>query len=446
MSEDPRASTAVSGVGGDLPDESPGANFQVFVDMQNLYNKLKLLNYDDEYVLKWRMKPISKIHFAIQTNAGDQLHSFIALASWLFQKAGFKYDKPSEDDDQSVLLQNIIGQFRKMGYEISFGANKLRSGSGESVIYILNRLADEAMKKANFTWRQPEKPEELPDDDQPKDEENEIDVNKIDEEMFNKDADNDEYEEDEPVLNMEALTKLGLRSGVEPEVRPELIMESTTDATEWKLEVERVLPQLKVTFKAENKVLTNIDFILNLCDYCQYFIFNFEDWRARQEQRLQHKNQIQTSLKDAELMLTRFHSDITKSLEKIITREQYINTNMQEYFQDFHHQQDILTQAKLHYRQCSSGITEKSQELQNLMSDLSRIREEMEETGQNVTDGGPLVKIKKAIEDINKDIVRVDVRIAVLEHTLMQSKVREKEEYNDEKQDNLLNAPDFETI
>jgi estrogen-related receptor beta like 1 len=104
---------------------------------------------------------------------------------------------------------------------------------------------------------------------------------------------------------MDALTKLGLKSSTvgaagisEPEVRPELILESTTDATEWKLEVERILPQLKVTFKSENK-----------------------DWRARQEQRLTYKSQIASSLKDAEQMLTRFHTDIAKSLEKIITRK-----------------------------------------------------------------------------------------------------------------------------
>ena len=70
--------------------------FQVFVDMANLHNKLKLLNYDDEYVAKWRMKPISRIHFAVPTNPGDQLHAFIALSAWLLQKGGIRFDKPSE--------------------------------------------------------------------------------------------------------------------------------------------------------------------------------------------------------------------------------------------------------------------------------------------------------------------------------------------------------------
>lgn len=36
--------------------------------------------------------------------------------------------------------------------------------------------------------------------------------------------------------------------------KPDEIMESTTDAAEWKLEVERVLPQLKYTIRSDNKV------------------------------------------------------------------------------------------------------------------------------------------------------------------------------------------------
>jgi hypothetical protein len=42
------------------------------------------------------MKPISRIHFAVPTNPGDQLHAFIALSAWLFQKGGIRFDKPSE--------------------------------------------------------------------------------------------------------------------------------------------------------------------------------------------------------------------------------------------------------------------------------------------------------------------------------------------------------------
>ena len=87
--------------GNEVPDVSPGAGFQIFVDMANLHNKLKLLHYDDDYVIKWRMKPISRIYFAVPTNSGDQLHAFIALCAWLFQKSAVRFEKPGEVRDCS---------------------------------------------------------------------------------------------------------------------------------------------------------------------------------------------------------------------------------------------------------------------------------------------------------------------------------------------------------
>ena len=46
---------------GEIPIEaSPGEAYLIFIDMNTLSNKLKLLNYEDEYLLKWKMKPLSK--------------------------------------------------------------------------------------------------------------------------------------------------------------------------------------------------------------------------------------------------------------------------------------------------------------------------------------------------------------------------------------------------
>ena len=76
----------------------------------------------------------------------------------------------------------------------------------------------------------------------------------------------DDDDEEENILNMEALSKMNnvknLSKNIQ-DVKHEEIMESTTDATEWKLEVERVLPQLKVTIKTDHKVM-KIFSLLNL--------------------------------------------------------------------------------------------------------------------------------------------------------------------------------------
>ncbi len=51
----------------DIPTEtSPGEAYVIFIEMNTLSNKLKLLNYEDEYLLRWKMKPLSKL-FLFQT-------------------------------------------------------------------------------------------------------------------------------------------------------------------------------------------------------------------------------------------------------------------------------------------------------------------------------------------------------------------------------------------
>ncbi len=46
----------------EIPSEtSPGEAYVIFIEMNTLSNKLKLLNYEDEYLLRWKMKPLSKL-------------------------------------------------------------------------------------------------------------------------------------------------------------------------------------------------------------------------------------------------------------------------------------------------------------------------------------------------------------------------------------------------
>jgi hypothetical protein len=48
------------GSGQEGEEVSPGAAYMPFVEMETLSNKLKLLNYEGEYLIRWRMKPLSK--------------------------------------------------------------------------------------------------------------------------------------------------------------------------------------------------------------------------------------------------------------------------------------------------------------------------------------------------------------------------------------------------
>ena len=87
-------------------------------------------------------------------------------------------------------------------------------------------------------------------------------------------------------------------------------MENTQDASEWRLEVERVLPNLKVTLRADNK-----------------------DWRVHVDQMHQHHGNIDTHLKDTKQQLDKLYEDITRTLEKVASREKYVNNQLEHLLQ-----------------------------------------------------------------------------------------------------------------
>jgi intraflagellar transport protein 57 len=78
------------------------------------------------------------------------------------------------------------------------------------------------------------------------------------------------------------------------------------DATEWKLEVERVTSSLKVQLPNNNK-----------------------DWRIHLQQMGMHQMNIQGLMGSTQGQLDRIHDEISNTLEQITSREKYINSQFE---------------------------------------------------------------------------------------------------------------------
>ncbi|XP_066282808.1 intraflagellar transport protein 57 homolog [Branchiostoma lanceolatum] len=381
-------------------EKGPGQAYQVFVVMEDLVDKLKLLQYEDGFIKGWGFKPLPRHYFAIPTNPGEQFYAFTSLCAWLITKCGKPFDQPQEYDDPNATISNILDEVRRLGGAVDFPPSKLKQGCGEHAVYILDKLADEAMTSSSFTWDKPVYPEEEMEEETMVDDDAELTLNKVEDEMMM--DDDDEIEEEETFLDLEGLKKQSMKNESEGS-KPVEIMESTTDAAEWKLEVERVLPSLKVHIKADNK-----------------------DWRAHFEQMLQHRDGIEHSLTESRGHLDKLHQEITRTLEKIGSREKYINNQLENLLQEFRAMQDQLAQAKEKYREGSGGVTERTRDLALITEELEQVKSEMEERGTSMTDGTPLVKIKQALTRLKTEMTQMDIRMGVVEHTLNQAKLKDK--------------------
>ena len=76
---------AVTSSGGGGGEGGPGLAYMPFVVMEDLLDKLKLLNYEEQFVKDLKMRPLTRHYFVIQTNPGEQFFLFTSLAAWLIR-------------------------------------------------------------------------------------------------------------------------------------------------------------------------------------------------------------------------------------------------------------------------------------------------------------------------------------------------------------------------
>jgi len=92
-------------------------------------------------------------YFVIPTNPGEQFYTFTCLAAWLIKKTGKSFEMPQESDDPNSTIALILDYLRDIEVTVEFPPNKLKQGSGEYAIYVLDHLADNALKTQKFKWK-----------------------------------------------------------------------------------------------------------------------------------------------------------------------------------------------------------------------------------------------------------------------------------------------------
>ncbi|RZF47361.1 hypothetical protein LSTR_LSTR015760, partial [Laodelphax striatellus] len=183
-----------------------GATVSVsFQIMEELIDKLKALNYDEEFLEELKMRPIHNHYFALQTNAGEQFFLFTALSAWLLRKLGLKFEQPQEFDAQFDLASIL-----------------------------------------DSTGSLPRPPAEVEDEDSNGEDDYELLLERVEEEMAGEDSEEDE----DNLLHIDDLHNGVSAHKIMELQKPEEILESNTNLEEWHLELERVLPHLKVTIKS----------------------------------------------------------------------------------------------------------------------------------------------------------------------------------------------------
>lgn len=103
-------------------------------------------------------------------------------------------------------------------------------------------------------------------------------------------------------------------------------------------------------------------------------------------------------------------------MEKIESREKHLNEDLKGLIQEYKDLSIELSKANKDIKDSEREKVELEDELSKLTNELENIKIQMEQRGNSMTDGSPLINIKKAVLRLKEEISDMDVKIGVMRH------------------------------
>eukprot|EP00756_Hemistasia_phaeocysticola_P037232 Hpha_TRINITY_DN16685_c5_g1::TRINITY_DN16685_c5_g1_i1::g.179027::m.179027/K04638/IFT57, HIPPI, ESRRBL1; intraflagellar transport protein 57 len=373
--------------------------------MDEIVEKLKLLDYQSHFIkdaggskFGQSFKPLNRVAFCLSDMTGQQSFHFASLAAWLAELCGARFAKYDQyQEDPNVTATNIVQALKELRLETKdIVPSKLVKGYGDSVLLTLNMLCDEALSRQRFTFEAPVYPVEKPEQDTVEEDagqEEEI----ADDVAMADDSDDDDSNED--------WNDPGARKGKE-EGQGEMI-ESQVNPEQWRLELETVASKLKLSPQE-----------------------NMKDWRGHVEYISSMLKRLDGIFPEVRQSLANVHEDIQRAVEKIQKRESHFATHFQDAIEKYREHHADLKQLQGNYDVGQVLVQQQSARLNQLTEDLEHVKSEIQEREEQMTDSKPLINIKRALEDLKGEIKHMELRIGVLQHTVLHQTIAQNKQKN----------------
>lgn len=195
------------------------------------------------------------------------------------------------------------------------------------------------------------------------------------------------------VLDMDTVK---LASTPEASTKADDILETAFDAAEWNLDPERAPTQHKVASRMDKK-----------------------QWRIRLDHMHQHNNTIKSLMGEAKSYSARLQEELSKALEKVSSKERNISEKLEPLIQEY-----LSVRARLHkererHQQVNAKVMEKRQELREMSVEVMKIKQEMKDREGSMSAGAPVVRIRHSVTRLKQEVVQMDRRIGVVQHSLL---------------------------
>lgn len=116
-------------------------------------------------------------------------------------------------------------------------------------------------------------------------------------------------------------------------------------------------------------------------------------------------------------------SDVADELNRLKTKERYINTQFSLLSNDYKEIKQQLEEFEAKSGKTNENVTKFTNELAEISEKLEDLKESFESKDSGMHDTSPLVRIKTALQHLKSEIASHDLRIGVVAHSLLAARV-----------------------
>lgn len=375
-----------------MADAAPGPVIpEALADSVN--DKLKVLGAQEVQRMSNDVAPLHRTLFLFPAkNSNQQFFTFAVLTTWLLRKLGRRVDVPGQFDDPNAIVATLLSEMRALGVTVDIPPTRLKTAHGEPVLQVLEVLLDLCL--ARFQFMQPQLGETV-DDEMPA---------TLDDDAADAAAGDAADIVDEVMDNVEEEAFVAFGSAPAAAVEPEAghdVIEGTVDATEWRLELERVALRLDQQLRSLNVP---------------------KQWREHVERMSRHHGDIASAVGETQDKLSRLQGEVSKLLTEVVSKERTLNQHCESMVSEYQRVQSKVREMEAVYRTASERVTELSQKLAAITEELESAKNRVEDFGPRITDESPVTKVRDSINTMKADIQNMEERIGVSQHSLLSAR------------------------
>ena len=280
---------------------------------------------------------------------------------------------------------------KNVGIECNVPPNQLRQGYGTPICIVLISLVDKVIQKIGFSFKKPKLEEKKGNA-----KEDGLDIEDEMPDLINNEIDyGDDIKGDDKKANNANNVK-------EKEDKDDGIgiMYSGTTQEDWQRELEKVSSKLKIEY---GKINAN----------------GSSEWREHIQQIRQGGEKLNTAIPESRAVLENLSSEIDKSLEKIIKKEELLSKNHENIISDYKEKHKDTNIQVNEYQQIKQTVDDLTREAEDVNDKIAQANEKYDKLSKKISDTSKLGNVKQAIQNLQNENISLDMKINILNHSIL---------------------------